>query len=67
MKKGFTLVEIIIVIAILAILMGIGVSTFLAEPQSAQSTKSGIDIDALQSAIELEILKTGKAPTSLEK
>ena len=50
-KKGFTLIELVVVIAILGILAGIAIPRFMNSRASAQGAKLLADLRALDSAI----------------
>lgn len=51
-SKGFTLVELVIVIAILGILAGIAIPYFLDSQAKTRSAKAAADMRTLQSAVE---------------
>jgi len=50
MKKGFTLLELLIVITILAILAGAMMPIFSTSRSTAESAKASADLDAIKSA-----------------
>jgi prepilin-type N-terminal cleavage/methylation domain-containing protein len=52
MKKGFTLVELLIVMAVIAILIGIAIPSFRGMQQEANKTKAEGDLRVLKIAIE---------------
>ena len=53
MKKGFTLMEILIAIAIIAILTAIGIVSYGSINRGARNAKRKSDIGQIQSALEL--------------
>ena len=53
MKKAFTLVEILIVVAILGILATIALPTFQSHPQEAKESAAKDNLRILRNAIEL--------------
>lgn len=65
--KGFTLVELMVVIAIIGILAAIAVPKFGAATDSANKAKIQADLRTLDSAISMYYAKDGKYPESLQK
>jgi len=65
MKKGFTLIEIMIVVAIIAILAAIAIPNFIAYRQTAQANSCKGNIKQLQAAVEAYQIKYNKYPTGL--
>lgn len=61
-KRGFTLVEILIVLAIVSILSAFGFASFSEARKSARDTERKADLQALQSALDLYKLKNGRYP-----
>lgn len=53
MKKGFTLMEILIAIAIIAVLTAIGIVSYSSINRGARNAKRKSDIGQIQSALEL--------------
>lgn len=51
-KQGFTLVELLVVVSIIAILSVIGVATFTSVQKNARDARRKADIDAMASAFE---------------
>ena len=62
-KKGFTLIELVIVIAILGILAGIAIPRFLDATATARGAKIVADLRTIDSAIVIYNAKTGIMPT----
>ena len=60
-KKGFTLVELVVVIAILGILGGIAIPRFMDATASARGAKIIADMRTIDSAIMMYSAKTGTA------
>lgn len=68
MKKkmqGFTLIELVIVIAILGILAGIGIPRFLNATATARGARIVADLRTIESAVAVYNVKTGKIPFSV--
>jgi prepilin-type N-terminal cleavage/methylation domain-containing protein len=59
MKKGFTLVEIMIVVAIIAILAAVAIPNFIKYRRSSQATACVSNLKAIQAAKE-QVLLAGK-------
>lgn len=68
-RKGFTLVELVVVIAILGILAGIAIPRFMSATETARGAKTVADLRTLESAAVMYYAKTGVVPTQndLEK
>ncbi|CAK8721030.1 MAG: type II secretion system protein G (GspG) [Candidatus Electronema aureum] len=62
--RGFTLIELMVVIVILGILAGMIVPRIMDRPEEARRTKAGVDIGAIGQALKLYKLDNGKYPTS---
>lgn len=62
--RGFTLIEIMIVVVILAILAGIIVPRIMGRPEEAKRTKAQVDIKGIEGALNLYKLDTGIYPTT---
>lgn len=66
-KRGFTLIELVVVIAVLGILAGIAIPRFLNAQASAKGAKILGDLRTIDSAITLYMVKMGKAPTDMKQ
>lgn len=64
-KKGFTLIELVVVIAILGILAGIAIPRFMDATATARGAKIIADLRTIDSAIMIYNAKTGKLPTAM--
>lgn len=62
--RGFTLIEIMIVVVILAILAGIIVPRIMSRPEEAKKTKAQVDIKSIEGALNLYKLDNGFYPTT---
>ena len=61
---GFTLIEVMVVVVILAILAAIVVPKVMSRPEQARVVKAKQDILAIQSALDLYKLDNGAYPTT---
>ena len=66
MKKGFTLVELLIVMAVIAILIGIAIPSFRGMQQEAWRTQSEGDTRVLKIACESLYKNTGAYPVDTD-
>ena len=65
-RDGFTLVELIVVIAVLAVLAGIAIPRFMNANMSARGSKILADITACESAINIYYVRTGSFPADID-
>lgn len=63
-QRGFTLIEILVVVVILGILAGIVVPRLLGEPEKARRTKAQIQIRGFEEALATFKLDNGFFPTT---
>lgn len=66
LKAGFTIVELIVVIAILAILAGIAIPRFINTNMAARGSKILADMNACESAVNTYYVKNGNFPDNFE-
>ncbi|UCD72360.1 MAG: type II secretion system major pseudopilin GspG [Syntrophobacterales bacterium] len=63
-QRGFTLIEILVVLVILGILTSIIVPRMLRRPEEARQTKAKMDITAIETALNLYRLDNGGYPST---
>ena len=63
-KKGFTLVEIMIVVAIIGLLAAIAIPNFIRARQTAEKNACIANLKQLQGAIQVWAIDTGAAGTA---
>jgi len=63
-SQGFTLIEIMVVLVILGILAGLIVPRIIGRPDEARRMKAKIQIQSLETALQLYKLDTGNYPTT---
>lgn len=66
MQRGFTLIEVMVVVVILAILATVVVPRIMDRPDQARVTKAKQDIRAVESALNLYRLDNFRYPTTDE-
>lgn|GEM_PF-45570 len=62
--RGFTLIELMVVMVILGILASLIVPRIMDRPEEARRTKAMVDIQALEQALQLYKLDNGQYPTT---
>lgn len=62
--RGFTLIEIMVVMVILGILAGLIVPRIMDRPEEARRTKAAIQIQSIEQALKLYKLDNGVYPTT---
>lgn len=63
-QRGFTLIELMVVIVILGILAGIIVPNFMSAPGEAKQAKARVEISAIETALKMYKLHIGTYPTT---
>jgi general secretion pathway protein G len=63
-RKGFTLLELMVVIIILGILAGLVLPRFMGRTEEAKKTKARLQIENLEAALKLYKLDNGNYPTT---
>lgn len=63
-QKGFTLIEIMVVVVILGILAGIVVPKLLDRPEEAKRTKAATDLRGIEQALAMYKLDNGFYPST---
>ena len=63
-NRGFTLIELMVVIVILGILAGLIVPRIMGRPEEARQTKARIQIESLETALKLYKLDNGSYPST---
>lgn len=63
-KKGFTLLELLVVISIIAVLLAISASAFLSARATSRDAKRKTDLEQVRSALELYKADNGSYPTN---
>jgi general secretion pathway protein G len=64
--RGFTLIELMIVVVILGLLATMVMPKILDKPEQARRTKAKVDLRSVQSALALFKTDTGRFPTTSE-
>ncbi len=65
-RRGFTLIELMIVVVILGLLATMVMPKILSKPDQARRTKAAVDIRSIQSALAMFKTDTGRFPTTAE-
>lgn len=63
-RRGFTLIEIMVVLVILGILAGLIIPRIMGRPEEARRTKARIQIESIETALKLYKLDNGVYPTT---
>jgi general secretion pathway protein G len=63
-RRGFTLIEIMVVMVILGILAGLIIPRIMGRPEEARRTKARIQIESIETALKLYRLDSGSYPTT---
>lgn len=63
-EKGFTLIELMVVIVILGILAGLIVPRIMGRPDEARQAKARLQIESIETALKLYKLDNGNYPTT---
>lgn len=66
-RKGFTLVELVVVIAILGILAGLAIPRFMDATATARGARIVADLRTIDSAIMMYNAKTGTLPGGIDE
>lgn len=67
MRRGFTLIELMIVVAIIGILAAVAVPNFIDATDEAKAARIQADLSTIGSAVELYYVKNGSYPTALSQ
>jgi general secretion pathway protein G len=63
-RRGFTLIELMVVIVILGILAGLIVPRIMSRPEQAKKLKARMQIESIGTALKLYKLDNGEYPTT---
>ncbi len=63
-NRGFTLIELMVVIVILGILAGLIIPRIMGRPEEARRMKAKIQIESIETAIKLYRLDNGEYPST---
>ena len=63
-RRGFTLIEIMVVMVILGILAELIIPRIMGRPEEARRTKARIQIESIETALKLYKLDNGSYPTT---
>ena len=63
-RRGFTLIELMVVIVILGILAGLIVPRIMGRPEQAKKLKARMQIESIGTALKLYKLDNGAYPTT---
>jgi general secretion pathway protein G len=65
-RRGFTLIELMVVVVILGVLATLVVPKVMNKPEQARRTKAKVDIRSIQTALSMFKADTGRFPTTAE-
>lgn len=65
-KNGFTFVELLVVVTIIAVLSGVGIASFSSTNKEARDAKRKADLEAIRSALEICRAENGAYPLDLD-
>ena len=65
-KKGFTFIEMLVVVAIIGVLASIGVAVYSSANKKSRDGKRKADIEQIRSALEMYRAENGDYPTTAE-
>ncbi len=63
-ERGFTLIELMVVIVILGILAGLIIPRIMGRPDEARAAKARMQIESMETALKLYRLDNGNYPTT---
>lgn len=63
-SRGFTLIELMVVVVILGILAGLIIPRIMGRPEEAKQLKAKMQIEQLEQALKLYYLDNGEYPTT---
>jgi general secretion pathway protein G len=63
-EKGFTLIELMVVIVILGVLAGLIVPRIMGRPEEARRMKARVQIESIETALKLYKLDSGSYPST---